>query len=79
MIKATATSPDGPVLLLGLSGENVARLFADEPILIDTTELGLPPMKIVIVAGKTNAEIMKTVSRHVAIRGERNDVGHNLQ
>lgn len=36
MIKATGRTGDGrPFVLLGLSGENVTRLMADEPITVD--------------------------------------------
>lgn len=41
MIKARGLSNDGtPMILLGLSHENVARLCADQPILVCTA---LPP------------------------------------
>jgi hypothetical protein len=41
MIKARGTTKDGrDLVILGLSHENVARLFADEPILVRTAEPG---------------------------------------
>jgi hypothetical protein len=67
MIKATGHGPDGPVLFLGLSSQNVARLFADQPIVVDAEPLGLPPMKIVILAGVTEEVIAKTLSDHVRV------------
>lgn len=76
MIKATAHTPDGPVLLIGLSGENVARLYADEPIVVAAEELGLPHLQIVIVAGRTDDDITAAIRRHVPIRYSR--PGQNL-
>lgn len=46
------------MLLLGLSGENVTRLMADEPIKFNLAELGLPPMVVVIVGGRTEDAIV---------------------
>lgn len=63
MIKATGRTGDGrPLLLLGLSGENMTRLMADEPILIDTTTLGpafadLAPMVVAIYGGRSEEEL----------------------
>lgn len=58
MIKAVLRDQAGaPVVLLGLSGENITRLMADEPISINLAELGLPPLRIAIVGGRTEAHI----------------------
>lgn len=59
MIKAVIRDSAGPVVLLGLSGENVTRLMADEPILVNLTELGLPPLRIALLGGRTEADIMR--------------------
>lgn len=65
MIKAKATTRDGTsVLLLGISGENVTRLIAGEPIHIDATELvmmGFPAMHIGIVYGRTEQDIVDDI------------------
>ncbi len=54
MIKATGVSDCGhPLLILGLSGENVARLAADEPIVFDLAEVGMAPCSVVIMYGRT--------------------------
>jgi hypothetical protein len=57
MIKAAGKTGLGlPLLLLGLSGENVTRLAAGEPIRIraqDVAALGLPQVEIVIHYGRT--------------------------
>jgi hypothetical protein len=58
MIKATGyTSDNMPLLIIGLSGESMTRLMADEPIRIDTANLGLPRMSILIVGGRTEDAI----------------------
>lgn len=58
MIKGRGRTKDGKdVLIIGLSGENVTRLIADEPILFNTTHLELPAMDVVIFYGKTEQDI----------------------
>lgn len=58
MIKAVLREPIGtPVVVLGLSGENMARLMAGEPIVVQLAELGLPAMKVLIVGGRTEETI----------------------
>lgn len=64
MVKGRGVGKDGrPFVLLGLSHENVARLFADEPIVVITS---LPPDKgvgleggpdIILIAGTTEEEM----------------------
>ncbi len=62
MIKAAGKTGLGlPLLMLGLSGENMTRLAAGEPIRIPAkhmAELGLPQMEIVIHYGSTEAAIL---------------------
>ncbi|GHA01297.1 hypothetical protein ACFOOM_12265 [Streptomyces echinoruber] len=58
MIKALLRESTGaPVVVLGLSAENMTRLMADEPIVVQLAELGLKPMKVLIVGGRTEADI----------------------
>ncbi|MFJ4735262.1 hypothetical protein ACIP6V_23815 [Streptomyces sp. NPDC088770] len=58
MIKAVLREPNGaPVVVLGLSGENMARLMADEPIVVQLAELGLPPLRILLMGGRTEADL----------------------
>jgi hypothetical protein len=68
MIKAASKTALGEHLLfLGLSGENVTRLAAGEPILIrsaDMTALGLPPMVITIHYGRTEDDIAAGLEAH---------------
>ncbi len=60
MIKATGRTGDGkPLVVLGLSGENMTRLMADEPIPVDLGELGLPPMQVLLVGGRTEQAIVE--------------------
>lgn len=63
MIKAVARDANGPMVILGLSGENVTRLMADEPILVDLAELGLAPLRIAIIGGRTETDIVWQLSR----------------
>lgn len=68
MIKAKAVTQDGTsLLLLGLSGENVTRLIAGEPIHIDASELktmGLPSIHVGIVYGRTEEDIANDIRGH---------------
>ncbi|MFB7596910.1 hypothetical protein [Streptomyces sp. NPDC056160] len=58
MIKALLRETTGaPVVVLGLSDENMTRLMADEPIVVQLANLGLKPMKVLIVGGRTEADI----------------------
>ena len=68
MIKALGRTGLGlPLLILGLSGENVTRLTAGEPIRITVPQmqqLGLPPMEIVIHYGRTEQAIIEEMRAH---------------
>lgn len=59
MIKAISGPAHHPTVWFGLSGENMTRLMADEPILIKLKELhpDLPNIEIVILGGKTEDSI----------------------
>jgi hypothetical protein len=68
VIKASSRTGLGePLLFLGLSGENVTRLAAGEPIRVNSAqmaELGLPPIVVVIHYGRTEADILAEVREH---------------
>lgn len=65
MIKAAGQAGDGtPLLILGLSAENMARLLSDQPISFDLAELGLPPARVVIVGGQTEEIITGQLTGH---------------
>lgn len=63
MIKAVVSNPTtgDRMAVLGLSGENMTRLMAGEPILIQLGELGLPSQRIALVGGRTELEIEQTL------------------
>jgi hypothetical protein len=61
MIKGAGTKDGLPLLILGISGENVTRLAAGEPILIHASEMrrmGLPAIEVLITYGKTEQAIL---------------------
>lgn len=59
MLKARGKDEDGtPLMLIGLSGENVTRLVAGESIAFDMAEMGLPPCHVLITYGRTDQDIM---------------------
>jgi hypothetical protein len=67
MIKAFGALPNGrPLALFGLSGENMTRLMAGEPIKIDLPEAALgypmPPLTVVICGGRTEEAIVEEVA-----------------
>jgi hypothetical protein len=66
MIKAVLTRQDGTgaVIVLGLSGENITRLAAGEPILIDGGDIGIPGKQIAIIYGKTEDVIAESLQHH---------------
>lgn len=68
MIKAAGKTGLGlPLLMLGLSGENVTRLAAGEPIRVSAqhmAELGLPQMEVVIHYGRTEQDIVDDLESH---------------
>jgi hypothetical protein len=65
VIKAAGRAGDGrPVLFLGLSGENVTRLAADEPIHISPDEMermGLPAIHVALAYGRTEEDIARSL------------------
>lgn len=74
-----AVGKDGPVVMFGLSGENVARLVANEPITVDVAELlrhsphvWQPPdglaIHVVLVYGRTEQVLLDAVRRSVPVR-----------
>lgn len=74
MIKAAGKTASGTDLLfLGLSGENVARLAAGEPVRIGEEALralGLPEMVVVIAYGRTEQDILAELEEHgVPLKG----------
>lgn len=68
MIKAAGKTAIGlPLLFLGLSGENVTRLAAGEPVRVTAQhmmELGFPAMEVVIHYGRTEQAIIDDLESH---------------
>jgi len=65
VIKARGATPLGvPVVILGLTGENVTRLTAGEPIRFNLSDLGLPPCLVVICYGRTEEAITRDLESH---------------
>lgn len=59
MSKASGRTGDGtPLVVLGLSGENITRLMADEPIWFNLAELGFSSVEVLIVGGRTEDSIV---------------------
>lgn len=64
MIRAGGRTGDGrPLLLLGLSGENWARLLAGEPIALDARPIVGVDCQVVIVGGRTEDAITAELER----------------
>jgi hypothetical protein len=57
-------SGDKPLLIIGLSAENIRRLTDDQPIVFDAADLGLPPMVILVCAGETEDAIAAALREH---------------
>jgi hypothetical protein len=55
------------VVILGLSGENVTRLVAGEPILFDGSEIGLPGNKFLIMYGRTEFDICADLQTELGV------------
>lgn len=56
MIKARATTDNGPTLIIGLSKANITKLHEGFPIRTSLAELGLPG-ELVIFTGDTEASM----------------------
>ena len=64
MIKARGRTGDGrPLVVLGLSEENLLRLMRDEPISFDLDEIEMGPGQMVIVGGISEDVILRRLRR----------------
>jgi hypothetical protein len=66
MIKAVLLVGSKKIVLLGLTGENMARLMNKEPIVINLKELGLPDQDLAIVGGKDEDAIQDFILSEIA-------------
>lgn len=69
MIKALGRNGDGrPLLMLGLSGENMIRLMANEPVMIDMQAefegADVPAIHIMLVGGRDENAIMAALKEN---------------
>lgn len=54
------TKDDGaPIVILGITDENVTRLLAGDPIGLDLSELELPSIKVFVFHGKDEQALME--------------------
>jgi hypothetical protein len=77
VIKAAGKTKAGAlVLFLGLSGENVTRLAAGEPIRVSAgamAALGLPQVEVILHYGRTEDDILAELKAHGMQVGELRD------
>lgn len=64
MIRARVDLGGKATVLVGLSGENVARLLAGEQIMVNMEEMGVPGIQVVIMYGKTERHIAGELEQH---------------
>jgi hypothetical protein len=65
VLKALGAAGNGdPLLVLGLTGENMARLMAGEPMRVDVGRtLGGPPMQVLLCGGETEEAIAEELRK----------------
>jgi hypothetical protein len=51
-------------MILGLSGESMTRLMANEPIVVNTAQFDLAPLRIVLVGGPDENAIVARLKEH---------------
>ena len=65
MIKASSKTSDGKTLLvLGITPENVRRMKAGHPILVDGSEVGIDNLLVTIMFGQTERSIVAEIRSH---------------
>jgi predicted kinase len=65
MLRASAKTPNGPVILCGLSDGNIGRLRAGQPIRAELRSFGVDlPGLLTIIHGPTEADIERTLRGH---------------
>lgn len=70
MIKARGESGSaGPIIILGLSRDNMCRLLNGQPIDVDMTELGYESGHIMIIGGETEATMQQELDPLIRPRG----------
>jgi hypothetical protein len=59
MIKARAVIKGQDVIIFGLEKPNLDALMDNKPIMFDGQHVGLHNLKIIIIAGETQADLME--------------------
>lgn len=69
MLKALARGSDGrPMMILGLSRRNTELLLEGKPILVDTSNYGIPGgPHIVLLGGETEETIQAEMAQHLKL------------
>lgn len=71
MLRASANTPNGPVIVAGLSDGNITRLKAGQPIRAELKSFGVDlPGSLTIFHGPTEADIEQMFRRHGLIGDE---------
>jgi hypothetical protein len=64
MIRATLITERGPIIVLGITDQNITRLRAGMPIDVDLAPMlrdGQQPARVVILHGETHMEIVEAI------------------
>ena len=67
MIKAVGQLHGKPLLILGLTHEDVRRLKRGEPIVLQAEAFGLAPMRIALIHGATEASLAADVEANFKV------------
>jgi hypothetical protein len=69
MLKALAKGSDGrPIMILGLSRRNTELLLEGKPIMVDTSNFGIPGGPcIVLLGGETEQAIQAEMAKHMKL------------
>lgn len=65
MLKALAHTPAGPLMIFGLSEDNINHLKEGKPIAIDLKELGLAGGRVLIIYGKTEYDMRNDLAEFI--------------
>ena len=68
VIKAAGMAGDRPLLVIGLSAENVRRLQEGQPVSFSTEGMPLPVLQVLVVVGDTEETITKELSQAMPVR-----------
>lgn len=72
MIKFKVSKDGKPLLGLGISAENVKRLIAGQPIIVDGVEMGIE-VEVMIFYGETEDDLRKSIQPYISNETEVHD------